>query len=262
MLGHWIGWLTSQGGDIDTRLPDALDQLTKTGMQMIANNPALLLPLQDEQAIEVALFLMFAVRIGAFHEDIHAWLQQMTLRFDIAVRSNGKYPCRFTDYRDLIEHPKREDDEYLNDALAGSILIPLMAAWLAAIKDQVALDRLSTLISKHLAHCTLQLWLPGKESERHLYLNDGLHGTALTDLPVEGDGSELLQSIEEACQANEGFPNLSAMRTGYWPVVLTACRHYRLPVPPQFWISRLIPTQATASQGTPAQVDSARRLAE
>ena len=146
----------------------------------------------------------------------------------------------------MIEHPKKESDEYLKDALAGSILIPLLAAWLAAAGDLVAFDRLSTLKARHLPDCTLQLWLLEKESERHLYLNDELHGTALTDLPVEGDGSELLQSIVDACQADDGFTNLSAIRTGYWPVVLTACRHYRLPVPPHFWISILLPPKAPA----------------
>jgi hypothetical protein len=189
----------------------------------------------------VALFLMFAVRSGAFHRDIHAWLHEMGLRLDIAVRSNGRYPCRFTDFQDLIEHPKDRSDEYRKDALAGSILIPLLAAWLAAFKDRSVLDKLTALKAGDLQDCTLQLWLPEKESEDHLYLNDEMHGAALTDLPLEGDGSELLQTIVEACDANDGFTALSANLSGYWPVILTACRHYRLPVPPQFWIAALVP---------------------
>jgi hypothetical protein len=126
------------------------------------------LPLQDEQAIEVALFLTFAVRSGAFNRDIHAWLHEMGLRLDIAVRSNGRYPCRFTDFQDLIEHPKDRSDEYRKDALAGSILIPLLAAWLAAFKDRSLLDKLAALKAGDLQDCTLQLWLPEKESEDHL----------------------------------------------------------------------------------------------
>ncbi len=216
-------------------------------MQMINNNPALFLPLQDEQAIEVALFLMFAVRSGAFNRDILFWLHEMGARFDIAVRFNGRYPCRFTDYQDLIDHPKNGSGEYRKDALAGSILLPLLGAWLAAFKDRSLLEKLTALKASHLQDCTLQLWLPEKESEDHLYLNDEMHGAALADLPLEGDGSELLQTIVEACEANDGFTALSANLSGYWPVILTACRHYRLPVPPQFWIAALVPLTPSSS---------------
>jgi hypothetical protein len=243
MTGHWMLW----AGSIDPSLQTAVDRMTKAGMQMIKNNPALLLPLQDQQAIEVALFLMLAVRSGAFHRDIHAWLQEMGARLDIAVRSNGRYPCCFTEYQDLIEHPKDRSDEYRREALAGSILIPLLAAWLAAFKDRDSLGRLTALMNSDLQGCTIQLWLPEKESEDHFYLNNEVHGETLTDLPLQEDGSELLQTIAEACDANEGFAALSANLSGYWPVILTACRHYRLPVPPQFWIAALVPPTPTAS---------------
>ncbi|MBR1195696.1 hypothetical protein JQ620_21365 [Bradyrhizobium sp. AUGA SZCCT0274] len=259
MTGHWMVWVSSLGGPIDPDLPRALDRIAQAGMQMIQNNPALFLPLKDEQAIEVALFLMYAVRTGAFDRDIHAWLHEMAQRFQLAVHFNSRYPCRFADYEDLIEHPKDGSDEYRNDALAGSILIPLLAAWLAAAKDRVALDRLTALKADYFKDCTLQLWLPGRESENHLYLNDEMHGDALTDLPVEGDGAELLQSIVEACEANEGFMALSANRTGYWPVVLTACRHYRLPIPPQFWIATLTAPEPTVSTETSAAPDAKPR---
>ncbi|HEY4940031.1 MAG TPA: hypothetical protein VII56_01280 [Rhizomicrobium sp.] len=248
MTGHWMVWASTLGGrSIDAPVQAVLDKMVKAGMQMIDNNPALFLPVQDEQAIEVALFLMFAVRSGAFNRDIHAWLGEMSRRLDIAVRSNGRYPCHFADYQDLIDHPKNATDEYRKDALPGSILIPLLAAWLSAFKDQAMLDRLIALKAGDLKDCTLQLWLPDKDSEPHLYLNDETHGAALTDLPLGGDGSELLQTIIEACDANDGFMKLSANLSGYWPVVLAACRHYRLPIPPQFWIATLSPPTPAAS---------------
>jgi hypothetical protein len=254
MTGHWMVWAGSLNGD--PNLQAALDRMVKAGMQMINNNPALFLPLQDEQAIEVALFLMFAVRSGEFNRDIHAWLHEMALRFDIAVRSNGRYPCRFTDYSDLIEHPRERSDEYRKDALAGSILVPLIAAWLAAFKDRGVFDKLTALKTGDLQDCTLQLWLPEKDSENHLYLNDEVHGATLADLPLEGDGNDLLQTIVEACDANDGFAALSANLSGYWPVVLTACRHYRLPVPPQFWIGALVPPAGSSPPTAAEPADS------
>ena len=247
MTGHWMFWVASLGGGpIDPIIQTMLDKMVKAGMQLISNNPALFLPIQDEQAIEVALFLMFAARSGAFSRDIHAWLSEIAQRLDIAVRSHGRYPCRFSDYQDLIDHPKAKTDEYREDATSGNILIPLLAAWLAAFKDQPVLDKLVALKAGALQHCTLQLWLPEPASEDHLYLNDDMHGVALADLPLSGDGTELLQTIVEACDASDGLKSLSAYSSNYWPVVLTACRHHRLPIPPQFWIGALVPPASGA----------------
>jgi hypothetical protein len=250
MTGHWMAWFASYDGAPTVQLEAEMVKMANAGIQMIANNPALLLPIQDGQAIEVALFLTFVLHVGQFHSDIRAWLHEMGERLDIAVRTHDYYPCWFTDYQDLIEHPKDRSDEYRREATPGSILIPLLAAWLAASKDQLILDKLTALKLGALAHCTLQLWLPEKESEDHIYLNDGMHGVALADLPLGGDCSELLQTIAEACNGNDAFAALSATATGYWPVVLTACRHYRLPVPPQFWIKALMPAATAQSDAS------------
>ncbi len=252
MAGHWAFWAATQGGaPIEPVIQAALDNAIRAGMQMINNNPILFLPIQDEQAIDVGLFLVFSVRSGAFSRDIHSWLREMANRLDIAVRSNGRYPCGFSDYQELRAHPKSRTPEYRKEALAGSVLIPLIAAWLAGFKDQAALDKLHRLKVSDLPDCTLQLWIPEKDSEDHLYLNDEIHGTALTDLPFGGDGSDLLQTIAEACDANEGFDALTVNASGYWPLLLMACRHYRLPVPPQFWIRALLPAEPGPSSPTP-----------
>jgi hypothetical protein len=247
MTGHWMTWAASINGSVDLQLKAALDQIVKDGMAMINNNRVLFLPILDEHAIEVTLFLMLAMRNGAFARDIHVWLQEMAHRLDFAIRSNGRYPCRLADYQDLIAHPRDRSNEYRKEALAGSILIPLLGAWLAAFEDRTAYAALSALKASELPDCTLQLWLPDKESEIHFYLNSDHHGVALTDLPLDGDGRELLQTISDACQSNDGLASLSANKSGYWPILLTACRHYRLPVPPQFWISALLPQTSEAS---------------
>jgi len=208
-------------------------------MECIHNNPALFLPLRDDQSIEVALFLMLAAHSRGAHGDIHAWLSQMAQRLDFSVRTHGRYPCSFTDYEDLIDHPKERTEEYRRDATAGSTLIPLIAAWLSAFGDNEALARLVGLKANALQHCTLQLWVPEPTSENHIYLNDEGHGLALCDLPVTQDGREPLRTLKDACRQASGFEDLSANKTGYWPVVLIACRYYRLPIPPQFWIKML-----------------------
>ena len=113
---------------------------------------------------------------------------------------------------------------------------------MVAQRDVESINYLVELKAQVLSHCTLQLWLPGPDSEAHVYPNDAVHGTALTDLPLSGDGRDLIDLVAQACDDLRDFMGLSAINTGYHPIILTACHHYRLPVPPQFWIGLVHPS--------------------
>jgi hypothetical protein len=121
-------------------------------------------------------------------------------------------------------------------------LIPLLASFLSALDDHDALKQLVDLKAKELEHCTLQLWMPDKSSEDGIYVGVDNHGIAHCDLPLSSNGSEPLKTVRDACDKSKDFDGLSAIATGFWPIILTACRHYRLPVPPQFWINMMGPT--------------------
>jgi hypothetical protein len=118
-----------------------------------------------------------------------------------------------------------------------------LTAWLLALGEADAATRLAALAQEKLEHCTMQLWSPAVDSEKHIYTNSETHGRALCDLPLKDAGSHLLASIDEACKSDQSFENLSAMKTGNWPIVLLACRHWRLPIPPEFYINTLLGPQ-------------------
>ena len=77
----------------------------------------------------------------------------------------------------------------------------------------------------------MQVWLLDEGSEKHFYLNDAVHGTALAELPITNGGQDLLKFLTDASKSADGFQSLSAVKAGYFPLILTASRHYRLPVP-------------------------------
>jgi hypothetical protein len=244
LTGLWVHWYSNR--DPDTARRDTAQAhvagLAAKGYQLINNNRALFLPLQDQQAIEIALFLVFVSAVNGSEADARAWLHEMVERLSFTVKTHGRYPCVFTEYRDLVAHPRAQTDEYRKEATSGSILIPLLAAFLSALSDTDALEALTSLKRKELQHCTLQVWMPDESSEAGFYLGAQGHGLALCDLPLSPTGDELLKTVHEACRDSKAFEDLSAIATGYWPVVLTACRHYRLPVPPQFWIDMVNPS--------------------
>jgi hypothetical protein len=165
----------------------------------------------------------------------------MVERLALTVRTHGRYPCVFGDYRDLVAHPRERTDDYRREATPGSILIPVLAAFLAALGNQDALKQLMELKANELQHCTLQLWTA-------IYLSAGDHGVAICDLPLSLTGKELFRTLRDACGQTEGFSELSAIATGFWPIILTACRHYRLPVPPQLWLDMVDAPEEPSTQ--------------
>jgi hypothetical protein len=114
-------------------------------------------------------------------------------------------------------------------------------AWTAAFGDKKSASDLVGLKAHALAHCTLQLWIPDETSEQHFYLNSDSHGAVLADVPITNDGQDLLKAVLKVSKDDRNIVNLTAMKWGYAPIILTACRHYRLPIPPQFWIGFLVP---------------------
>lgn len=90
-----------------------------------------------------------------------------------------------------------------------------------------------------LDHCTLQLWLPGEDTEDDLYTDAEAHGAAFTDIPVTEDPGAVLQYVLRECGEGTPFYGLSAIASGHWPIVAAACRHYRLPIPPHLWTGLL-----------------------
>jgi hypothetical protein len=166
LTGHWMIWLGRIGGrelndEQIARLRNRIDR----GLQMIVN--CLYLPLMDEQAIELALFLGLAGQTGHADDHIRSWLAQMVQRLRIAVLGRGRYPTALRDYTDLIEHPKAQTDEYRQEVTSGSVLISLLLAWETALNDPDSIASLAELKAGPLAHCTFQLWLPDEVSERH-----------------------------------------------------------------------------------------------
>ncbi len=244
LTGFWLYWLSERDTDEKRRSASQsrVAALAKAGIQLIGNNRALFLPLQDSHAIEIALFLCFLNIIDGTARDANLWLREIVARLAFVIRTHGRYPCVFTEYRDLEAHPRELTEEYRRKATSGSALIPLLAAFLACFEDQRALTQLAGLMGKELRHCTLQLWMPDAASEHEFYIGSQGHGLALHDLPLSATGAELIRIVRRACTHKAAFfSGLSAIAEGYSPIILTACRHHRLPVPPQYWIDIVDP---------------------
>lgn len=203
--------------------------------ELISNNPALLLPAKDDQGIDVLIAtLLLAVDRdnGPF---IASWLGEMMERARFSYKTNGKYPCVLATYSELLEHPKSADEDYRRSATSASILYPSIALWTALIGDTETYDKVSDIKRELLQHCTFQFWYPDDGSEVHFYTDGELHGATLANLAIDRSKEEFLAQVFDECDHSPYFKELSAVKSGWWPLIVIACRHYRLPLPLHFF---------------------------
>ena len=238
MHGIWSYWgaemAQEQQPQIENQCREAC-QASAAGIRMlIENNPALLLPIKDEQAIDVGIAAIVLATDPDSSEYLRSWLTELASRSVLAYRSHGNYPCNQNVYHELLEHPQSQDDQYRERVTQGSILYPLIAT-LAALFDYDELyENIGKWKHEHWTHCNFQYWYPDDLSEAHIYANTETHGTILSNIGVDRTKHELLAQVFQECDHSSFFQELSAVKFSYFPLVLMACRHYRLPIPLQF----------------------------
>jgi hypothetical protein len=211
-----------------------LEKITESIKLLVKNNPLLLSPYKDSQAIDLTLSLHLLSQNSKHDRFVIDWLEALIDRSSFSYAVNGMYPCDLDTYEQLLEHKNEEmhDQTYKHKITRGSILYPILAVFCGIHKAEKQSDELNSFSEEHLNHCTLQYVSPNISTEENLYSNSSLHGTATANFPLTLPEA-LMHASQEIFLANE-FKDLSAVRKGYMPIVLLACRYYRYPVPLHF----------------------------
>ena len=198
---------------------------------LINNNPALSLPVKDEQAIDISIALSALGIDGGNNRDfILNWLVEMLASARSAYKVHLRYPSVLPSYTQLLEHPRQQDEDYRKNATSGSILYPVIALWAALLKDDQLYNEVAQ-VQQLMPHCTYQFWYPDEHSEDHFYQHSGRHGAALPNLDLNTSAEAFLARVFDECEQTRHFAELSAVEYGWWPLIIVACRHYRLPLP-------------------------------
>lgn len=212
----------------------SLQKITKYIHLLVNNNPTLLSPRKDSQAIDIGLALLLLSNNSDFDGFVQKWLSEIVNRCIFSFNSNGMYPIIYDSYEKLLEHSNKNknDNNYRNKVTSGSILYPLLAVYCSLYKLDFLSKDLEQFTTEKLAHSTLQYWYPNQHSEQSMYTNSETHGSALTDFPMNGNLA--IKCIGQECKNADSFKRMSAVIKGKAPLVLTACRCYRYPVPFHF----------------------------
>jgi len=235
IVGLWTKWTSDQSGEeMQESHAQEIEVLSNHLKQLIMNNPALFLPIKDDQAIDISLAILFLSFQEKDEEDIINWLSRILDRAIFSYKAHGCYPCIHRNYFTLLDHPERQDDDYRQEATSGSILYPMIGLWAALLKNEELYKKVQLAKEKYLSHCNFQFWYPGESTEKHLYENYEIHGAVFSQVPIEQNADTFLKFVWDECEHSDAFKKLSCVETGLWPVLLVACRHYRLPVPVDF----------------------------
>ncbi|MEQ5734112.1 MULTISPECIES: hypothetical protein [Providencia] len=239
--GHWLldslskNYVNNPPIDGDNeeqeKLRLRLREITKSINLLVVNNPILLSPYKDSQAIDIALTLTLLSNNSELDEFVESWLSQMANWCMFSFESNGMYPVVHESYENLLEHRKKDkaDNNYKNKATEASILYPLLVVFCSLYKLDSVSEKLEKFATNELTHCTLQYWYPNQDSEQNMYSNSDMHGSASTNFPINGNSA--IRHIVQECKNSDSFKRMSAFTEGKAPLILTACRCYRYPVP-------------------------------
>lgn len=249
MYGLWTTWSAALADEEEYKEKLVLQSrhISDAVKFLILNNPALFLPIKDEQAIDIFLAMLLMAMGGSSESDMNFWLSEIMGRARFAYEGNGPYPCTIRDYAELLDHPHRGDDEYRKEVTEGSILYPSIALWAAILGERKVYERVADFKDKCLSHCNFQLWYPDETTEDNLYTNKNMHGAAFSNVPVNLPPEEFLKVVWAECNQAPFFEKLTATKKGVWPLILLACRHYRIPVPVHFTLSY----QTSSNSGAP-----------
>ena len=210
------------------------NRVLRMAVAIINSNPSLRSPIRDDFAIEIALFMILAQLCGATNCG-SGYLQDMAVRVHFSIRRRGGYPVPMTDYHDLVEHTADKSDKYFEKHTRASVLFPLLVALLDRLQLHEMSGLLASCIKRELSHSTQQIRVPDENTNEKLWTGGKDHGVAITGIPLCDGPARYSAFLDKLVKDESAFNDLSTTKSGFWPILLMACRHYRLPVPPQFW---------------------------
>lgn len=235
LYGLWQHFLLASTDEDFKKICEAeRNRVLQTAIAIINSNPTLRSPMRDDFAIEIALFMILAQLCGASN-NVSGYLQDIAERVQFSIRRRGIYPVPMTDYHDLVEHTEDKSDKYFEKHTRASVLFPLLVALLDMLHLPETRGHLASCIKSELPHSTQQIWVPDENTDEKLWIGETDHGVAITGLPLCDDPARYSEFLDKLIRDQSAFNDLSTTKSGLWPILLMACRHYRLPVPPQFW---------------------------
>lgn len=243
LRGLWRLWAKSGSDATPMARSDwddpEIDEIAGKLVSLIRNNPILLNPMTDAQSIDIGIALMFLTMVEPWQPGAANYAAELLDRTRFGYQTHKVYPTIHDNYRSLVQHPRESTDEYREAQTRGSTLFPLISLWAASLGKVEESQRFANFATKYLGHCNTQFWLATEETDGKLWIGDTQNGASIGRIPITADGRDALNMLDAEMEVDTAYASLSAIVIGHWPVLVLACRHYRLPLPPNLWLPLL-----------------------
>lgn len=231
-IGLWQHWAAQLQGD---SAPTAgWHETCRIIQAVVDNNPILETPIQDDQIVDIGLVCLLMSLDDQYTPFLTAYLSEVVSSSLLAMRINGPFPCVLSDYYELSRHPQSTDTEYIQRCTTSSVLYPTIAMWAALLEHSDTYDAIRSAQESTLRHCAFQVWSPDRDTEANLYVDRAPHGTEYCQVKLPPKAEEFCAFIWKECDAMPEIKSLTCMQNGWYPILLTACRRYRYPIPFHF----------------------------
>ncbi|MEP1521285.1 hypothetical protein [Ascidiaceihabitans sp.] len=248
---HFIG-LKAKGENRHRHLTTR-DQCLDIAVSLVNENPTLTIPLRDDHHIEIGMLMLLAQGRGAV-SGVTGYLEEIVSRLNYRYRLRKSWPTHFQDYRELARHPVDQSDEYFQKSTKGSVLVPFLKVALERIQANELLEVFEKTIAEELPEMTQQVWVPRDGTDEFIWRKGTSQGIAIPVPMMElKEGSRsLANQMDEIVENFKALFEMSAVRRGLVPLLLMACRHHRLPLPPHLWFQVEDGAQSEEKDGSEA----------
>lgn len=233
--GLWLDALSAgEDESFAQAMSEGADKVLNIAIGMLNANPALAAPVRDDFTIELALFMRLADVRGRL-SNVADYIRSMSDRLCYGLSVRRHYPTPTTDYRDVLAHPRDRSDAYFEEHTRAGILYTFVLAWLAMMGDQERAEHLRSTLLEHAPHMTHQIWVPDARTDEIFWDGDRDHGLSVPGLPLNDSLEAVFSLLNRVMKEHPLDERVSAVRSHLTPILLMACRHYRMPVPPHLW---------------------------
>ena len=212
------------------------DEALDLAISMINNNPTLLAPIRDDHQIEIGMTMLLSEVSGRLN-GLEGYFREVATRMVYRYVRRSNWVTCMQDYRSLACHPADQSDAYFQRSTTGSILVPFILVGLERLAAKDDLKNFQDTVDQELGHMTQQVWVPHEETDSMIWRHGESTGIAVPvpSLSMNGARASLSVEVQEIAKEHVEILKLEAFQFGLFPLFLTACRHYRLPIPPHLW---------------------------
>ncbi|WP_271460967.1 hypothetical protein [Pantoea leporis] len=230
----WLVWDIRKEKDT-ALLVSRTSELSKVSgilINIIENNPSLYHPLKDDNAIDLSLALFVLSMDSENQPFIIKWLYHLVQRSIQTLQNKTQFTCIINDYAMLIHNQiEVKDEKKFKKLTSGSIYYVILAFFSCLYEQKDKFDAIAYLKKEHLPHCNFQYWYLNDSSEYKLFKGVDKHGMTVSQIPVDKGMLTFISTLFEECDQNPFYKENSAVKSGLWPLIASACRRYRNPLP-------------------------------